>query len=160
MFPCRPMDLYTPMITPYSLRRVSWSELYRSVNACLQLQKVRPTNAYLWNWGTVVWTSAVFLLCPACAYFTLGALLCNIFAYVDHKVSLQSHQSCSAEQEATSKITRQGKSRKKNRIFCVDRKARNASKTAWLNMLDTLLPSPNVCRLFGVNMIYIRYWIK
>jgi len=53
---------------------------------CCTRQNVASTSSSSWNWWTVVWTTAVCLLCPACAYFTVGALLCSIFAYVDHKV--------------------------------------------------------------------------
>jgi len=52
---------------------------------------VRRTYADTWSWMSVIWTTAVFLLCPVCAYFTMGAVLCNIFAYVDHKASRLRH---------------------------------------------------------------------
>jgi len=38
-----------------------------------------------WKWWTTVWTAVSLLLCPACIYCTLPAVVCNIFAYVDHK---------------------------------------------------------------------------
>lgn len=38
-----------------------------------------------WSWGITAWNAFACLLCPGCIYCMFGALLCNIFAYVDHR---------------------------------------------------------------------------
>ena len=39
----------------------------------------------VWSWGITAWNAIACLLCPGCIYCMFGALLCNIFAYVDHR---------------------------------------------------------------------------
>jgi len=38
-----------------------------------------------WPWGITAWNAIACLLCPGCIYCMFGALLCNIFAYVDYR---------------------------------------------------------------------------
>ena len=38
-----------------------------------------------WSWGITAWNAVACLLCPGCVCCMLGALLCNVFAYVDHR---------------------------------------------------------------------------
>jgi len=39
----------------------------------------------VWPWRITVWNAFACLLCPGCIYCMFGALLCNIFAYIDHR---------------------------------------------------------------------------
>ena len=38
-----------------------------------------------WSWGITAWNAVACLLCPGCVYCMFGALLCNVFAYIDHR---------------------------------------------------------------------------
>jgi len=38
-----------------------------------------------WWWSITAWNVFACLLCPGCIFCVFGALLCNIFAYVDHR---------------------------------------------------------------------------
>jgi len=53
----------------------------------LQQQKAvsgrKQTQA--WSWGVTAWNTIACLICPGFIYCMFGALLCNIFAYIDHR---------------------------------------------------------------------------
>ena len=51
----------------------------------LAVSRERIDPRAVWNWRITIWTVVACILCPVCAYCMLGALLCNVFAYVDHK---------------------------------------------------------------------------
>ena len=38
-----------------------------------------------WSWASTIWSVVVVVLCPGVVHCAVGALVCNLLAYVDHK---------------------------------------------------------------------------
>jgi len=46
---------------------------------------VRKQTEPAWSWGITAWNVIACLLCPGCICCMFSALLCNVFAYIDHR---------------------------------------------------------------------------